>query len=82
MKNSFLQTLLNYLKHLLVFALIVNLTVSSFPVYASEIVVDRSIPADQRLTVDRAHNYDGNTRILILQERGFDVNTLPREILK
>lgn len=25
--------------------------------------------------------YQGNTRILILEERGFDINTLPREIL-
>ena len=24
---------------------------------------------------------DGNTRVKILQERGFDVNTLPREIV-
>jgi len=26
--------------------------------------------------------FDGNTRIKILQERGFDVNSLPREIMK
>lgn len=47
-----------------------------------EIVRSLRSGADEPLLVKPdGRIYQGNTRILILEERGFDINTLPREIL-
>jgi hypothetical protein len=47
-----------------------------------EIIRSLRVGAEEPLMVrPDGRIYQGNTRILILEERGFDINTLPREIL-
>ena len=51
-----MKNLLRYLKQLLIFVLIINLSILNVPLSGAEIVVDNRVPADQRPTIDRAPN--------------------------